>query len=349
MKEIYDACARLLAGGEDVVLATIISRSGSAPRTAGTKMLVRRDGSFTGTIGGGLLEARVLEEAREVFRTGRPVIREFHLTGADAASMDMICGGKLEVFVDFLSAGLPENIQVFKAIGDLLNSRRRTLLATRLPAQTGSSERPCKCLLVQGEQPVGCRLPAGQQEKLLQCGWVRYPQVVPVDGAVFLVEPVSIPGTVYLFGAGHVSQKVAQLASFVDFCTVILDDREEFANRQRFPWADEIIVLESFENALKDLPITRDSYLVIVTRGHQHDLTVLAQALQTGAGYIGMIGSCRKRDAVYQALRERGVTGEQLSRVYSPIGLDINAETPEEIAVSIVAEIIKVRGELMGN
>ncbi|HHW43613.1 MAG TPA: XdhC/CoxF family protein, partial [Desulfotomaculum sp.] len=205
------------------------------------------------------------------------------------------------------------------------------------------------CLLLQEGRPVGCSLPAGRLEPLLRAGGSRYPQLLQVDGDTFLVEPVSSPHTVYLFGAGHVAQKVAWLASFVGFRTVVLDDREEFANRERFPRAEEIIVLDDFEHAMKDLPIGRDSYLVIVTRGHRYDLTVLAQALQTGAGYIGMIGSTGKREAIYRALREAGVTGEQLARVHSPIGLPIGAETPEEIAVSIVAELIKVRGELMNG
>lgn len=349
MKALFETCARLLVEGEDVVMTTIVSQSGSAPRTSGTKMLVRRDGSFVGTIGGGLLEAQVLRLAGEVFQTGRPVIREFNLTGADAASMDMICGGRLEVFVDFLSAAVPENVQIYRTLGGLLHSRQRALLATQLSTRDGCNDRPNKCLLIQGGQPVGCSLPAGRLERLLPDGRSRYPQLVQVDGESFLVEPVSSPGTVYLFGAGHVSQKVARLASFVDFRTVILDDREEFANRQRFPEADDIIVPDDFEQCLKDLPISGDSYLVIVTRGHRYDLTVLAQALQTGAGYIGMIGSSRKREAIYRALRETGVSEEQLARVYSPIGLPIEAETPEEIAVSIVAELIKVRGKLLGG
>ncbi|OAT85776.1 XdhC family aldehyde oxidoreductase maturation factor [Desulfotomaculum copahuensis] len=347
MKGLFDTCTRLLAGGEDVVTATIISRSGSAPRTAGTKMLVRRDGSFAGTIGGGLLEALVLEQAREVFQTGQAVIREFNLTGADAAGMDMICGGRLEVFVDFLSAGDPVNVEIFRTVSDLLRTGQRALLVTGLPSHAGDGARFNRCLLLKDGRQTGCSPDAGLAERLSPVFKSRYPQLVLLNEANFIAEPVNSPGTVYLFGAGHVAQQVARLTAMVDFRTVVLDDREEFANRQRFPLADEIIVPEDFNRCLKDLPISGDSYLVIVTRGHRYDLTVLAQALQTGACYIGMIGSRRKRDAIYRALRETGVTEEQLSGVHSPIGLSIEAETPEEIAVSIVAELIKVRGKLM--
>lgn len=358
MQELYNSCARLLADGEDVVLATIISLSGSAPRTAGTKMLIRaergnvpnNDGSFVGTIGGGLLEAQVLQFARDVFSTGRSVIKEFNLTGADTDSMDMICGGRLKVYIEFLSAQTPENIEIYSAIAELIRSRQKALLATRLPAGDGGDDPPAKCLFTPDGGRIGYTIPPNRQERLLEeAGAARYPVPVQLDGELFLVEPVSSLGTVYLFGAGHVSQQVAMLIGMVGFRTVVLDDREQFANRQRFPRADEVIVLEGFADFLPHLPVSRDSYLVIVTRGHKYDMTVLEQALQTDACYIGMIGSRRKINAIYRTLREKGVTDEQLDRAYSPIGISINAETPEEIAVSIVAQLIKVRSELMNG
>ena len=129
------------------------------------------------------------------------------------------------------------------------------------------------------------------------------------------------------------------------FKTVVLDDRPAFANREVFDSADRIILLDTFEHALQAVELDSQSYVVIVTRGHVHDKTVLAQALRTPAGYIGMIGSRRKRDTIYQALRDEGFTAQDVGRVYSPIGLGIGGETPEEIAVSIVAEMIKVRAE----
>jgi xanthine dehydrogenase accessory factor len=131
----------------------------------------------------------------------------------------------------------------------------------------------------------------------------------------------------------------------MDFFTVVLDDRKEFANRQRFTDADEIVVLPSFETAFESHLFDPDSYIVIVTRGHSHDKTVLAQALQTNAGYIGMIGSRRKRNIIYRKLLDENFSQADIDRVHSPIGLKIGAETPEEIAVSIVAELIQKRAE----
>ncbi|HUW66124.1 MAG TPA: XdhC family protein [Spirochaetia bacterium] len=346
MKELYETCARLLTGGEDVVTATIISQSGSAPRAAGGKMLVRADGSFGGTIGGGLLEAEVLQTAGEVFRTGRAVVREFNLTGADAASTNMICGGRLEVLVGLLSAGDPDNAHICRSIGELLHSRQQGVLLTKLPDPGGDPHPLEQSLLLRDGRQTGFAIPAAWRDDLVQARGLRVACRYGGPENV-LVEPVNSLGTVYIFGAGHVSQKLAVLTSLVDFRTVVLDDRAEFAKRERFPMAEEIIVPESMEDCFDDLSIREDSYVVIVTRGHQHDLTVLSQAIQTDACYIGMIGSARKRQAVYQGLRESGISEERLARVHSPIGLKIGAETPEEIAVSIVAQLIQVRGELL--
>jgi xanthine dehydrogenase accessory factor len=159
-----------------------------------------------------------------------------------------------------------------------------------------------------------------------------------------LLEPIFSEPTVYIFGAGHVSQQLAPLAKRVSFKVVVIDDREMFANRERFPEADEVIVSE-FEKSFDHLNIDECSYIVIVTRGHLYDGFVLEQAVKTNARYIGMIGSRKKIQTLYQNLIKKGISKETLNRVCAPIGLDINSETPEEIAVSIVAELIKVRGE----
>lgn len=167
------------------------------------------------------------------------------------------------------------------------------------------------------------------------------------EGADLLVEATASPGTLFIFGAGHVSQPTARMAADVGFRVVVADDRAAFANRDRFPFADEVLVLDDFETALSGLTLEADSFVVIVTRGHRYDKTVLAQALATPARYVGMIGSRSKRDAIYAALRAEGAGDADIARVHSPIGLSIGAETPEEIAVSIVAELIACRAGTM--
>jgi len=162
------------------------------------------------------------------------------------------------------------------------------------------------------------------------------------DDQRFLVEPLREGGTVYIFGAGHVSQKIAPLSESVGFKTVVLDDRTDFANRERFPEPIEVRVIDSFK-MLPQLEIDDNSYLVILTRGHLFDRHVLEQVLRSGAAYVGMIGSRTKRDLTYDEMVAEGFTREELSRVFCPIGTAIGAETPEELAVSIVGELIKVR------
>jgi xanthine dehydrogenase accessory factor len=155
--------------------------------------------------------------------------------------------------------------------------------------------------------------------------------------------PVGSDGTVYIFGAGHCGEKLARIVHTVGFETVVIDDREEFANAARIPEADEILVPEKLDAPFDSIVFGPDSYIVIVTRGHVHDELVLRRALRTNAGYIGMIGSKNKRETIYRHLTADGFTSSDIERVHSPIGIDIGAETPEEIAVSITAELIKVR------
>ena len=161
---------------------------------------------------------------------------------------------------------------------------------------------------------------------------------------VFL-EPIKPLPALLIFGGGHISFFLARIGKMVDFHITVIDDRTEFANAERFPEANETIA-EDIASVTKRLDVNSASYIVIVTRGHQQDTKVLEWAVRTPAGYIGMIGSKRKIHTAFADLKTKGITQEQLDRVHSPIGLPIGAETPEEIAVSIMAEIIQVRHQL---
>ena len=155
------------------------------------------------------------------------------------------------------------------------------------------------------------------------------------------VEPILPQPMLYIFGGGHVSMAVARIASAGGFGIAVIDDREAFANSARFPMAHEIYT--SYDDAFEKIHPNASSYLVIVTRGHKEDMRVLAWAVRTNARYIGMIGSKRKVISVYKALEKEGYRAEELERVYAPMGLEIGALSPEEIAISIVAELIAVR------
>ncbi len=159
----------------------------------------------------------------------------------------------------------------------------------------------------------------------------------------YIIEPSQTRDTIYIFGAGHVGLQLAKMAHLTEFRTVVVDDRSEFANRERFKNAHSVIVAEDFAKVVDTLNIDANAYIVITTRGHLHDQTVLEAVIKTCAPYIGMIGSRRKRDQIYTNLRNKGISKTSLEQIYSPVGLNINAETPAEIAVSIIGEIIQVR------
>ncbi|HEX2768308.1 MAG TPA: XdhC family protein [Geobacteraceae bacterium] len=313
MIKLLQSICHLLEEGEDLCLTTVIGHSGSTPRSVGTQMVVRRNGAIIGTIGGGLVEFHAQKLAREVFKTGKALTETVEFTGADAAATDqMICGGRMEILLELILAD-PENLNELKELVVALQKGHKGYLIKLLDT-TGAAVRRMDWCLVHNDSLTLGTLPCPA------------PLIASLTGE-----------------AARAKQPVAELASIVDFQTVVVDDRAEFANSERFPRADRVIVVPSYQLSFEGLEIDRESYVVIVTRGHLHDKTVLEQALKSAAGYIGMIGSRRKRDLIYQELLTKGFSQSDLERVHAPIGLAIGAETPEEIAVSIVAELIQVR------
>jgi xanthine dehydrogenase accessory factor len=344
MNLIAETAGRLLDDHQPFVLATIVNREGSAPRTAGTRMIVAAGGRAVGTIGGGLLEARTIAAAAEVLAARRPLLIPFDMTQSELAAMDMICGGRLEVLLEFIDPGSPTGV-VFKGWGDVQRSQDHCLLMTVIRF-AGEKVAAVSHGLLKNDHVVYGNLPFGAAtiESLARnySGSVRM-QTVALGESLVLIDPVLPQETVFLFGAGHVAQPTARLAAIAGFRVRVVDDRADFANAERFPEAEEVRVVTDFDSASNGLAIDRGAFVVILTRGHLHDKTVLMQALRTEAAYIGMIGSRRKRDHIFNALLKQGFTQADLERVHSPIGIDIGAETPEEIALSIVAELVHVR------
>jgi len=334
------------------VLATIIKQAGPTPRGIGTKCLILSDGSLEGTIGGGILEARTVAEAQKVFDTHLPVRLEFSLKGADVTDTDMLCGGDVEIILEPVSPKNKTHLSIFEKAVQVTDQGGAGLVATVIdPDKWRHGDIP-KLFMEKNGPTTGSWGGSGRLEKILSKEMERIldsgqPTVLTLQdeaGHPFqtFVEPVLSDAVLYIFGAGHVSRQIVPFAGRVGFQVVVVDDRPEFLDIQAFPDAAEVLQL-SLESAVEKLPIGESSFVVIVTRGHLHDKIVLAQALRTNARYIGMIGSTRKRDIIYTQLLEEGYTQADLARVHSPIGLAIGAETPQEIAVSIVAELIQVR------
>jgi len=252
--DLYDEIVRLRKLGQKCAVATIVQVNGSIPSFESAKILVREDGSFMGTVGGGCVEAEVWNAAREVIETEKPRHLSFSL-GQDAAYDEgLICGGQLNIFV----------------------------------------------------------------------------------------EPVIPQPRAFIFGGGHVSKGISKIATLAGFSTSIIDNRQAFANAERFPEA-EATYAEEYEDVFSTLPVNSSSYIIIVTRGHRDDMRVLRWAVNTPARYIAMIGSKRKTISVVQELEKEGIPREAFDKVFAPMGLEIGAELPEEIAISVVAEMIAVR------
>jgi len=343
VKDVVDAIRGALAAGEAVAVASIFVQEGSAPRSAGTKMVVRRDGSFAGTVGGGVLEARVLGTVPEVLRSGGAVLLAFDLTKSDVATMDMICGGRLRVLVERVDP-TDDDRRVFDRLADRLDQGRGAVLVTAIGAEGEGPWPTDRCLLGDGEAVGGLSLGAGVAAEVARATeGAKAPSLIAAGGRRLFVELVPAVATVYFFGGGHVTGETEALARRVGFRTRVFDDRPEFATRERFPEALDVRVVPGFEGVFEGCPPDRNSYVVIITRGHSFDRVVLEQALATQAGYVGMIGSQHKKRAIYAALREQGVRQEDLDRVHCPVGIEIEAETPAEIAVSIVGELIRER------
>jgi xanthine dehydrogenase accessory factor len=253
-QEIIKAAARCAEENIPAALATVVETTGSTPGRVGAKMLVFADGKIMGTVGGGGLEAAVIEEARHAIKSGRPRLSGYSLTPEQAGGLGMVCGGKATVYI----------------------------------------------------------------------------------------EPVLPKPHLVIAGGGHIAKEIYWLAKRLNFEVSVIDDREEFANKERFPDADRLVVSDIAET-LRSLPVHAQTYIAIVTRGHKYDEEALHAVLGTPAAYIGMIGSRRKIKTVYSSLENKGVDPELLKQVYAPIGLDLGGNEPAEIALAIMAQILQVQ------
>ncbi|MEN6410590.1 MAG: XdhC family aldehyde oxidoreductase maturation factor [Anaerolineaceae bacterium] len=340
---IEEEMQKLSDQGESFALATILMRNGSAPRSTGAKMLVRKDGTIAGTVGGGILEARVQELAARVIQDHRATIQNYKFSGKDASTMDAICGGQVDVLVEWIDATDPHLAALIHGMHVAREQHRKAWLVTVVSEETFATAHA----LVQPDGTVLGTLPSALTFETVR--ETRLPRGIETSGLQIMIEPINISGSAYIFGAGHVGRSLAEFTKAVGFWTVVLDDRAEYANDERFPTADEVVVLDSYDHLLDKFTFDRDSFVVIVTRGHMNDRAVLAQILKSDAGYVGMIGSRRKCGLVFDALRQEGFTEADIQRVYAPIGVAIDAETPEEIGISIVAEMIQARARLQKN
>jgi len=330
MKQLFHTLRDALRRGEDAVLVTIVASSGSAPRGTGARMLVTPRGRLCGTIGGGAVEYRSEQIAAEILRTKRSRQESFRLFKNDVADLGMVCGGAVDVYFRYIPAGDADVLALIDRCDGIFDALEPSWFITEL---TGGG------LSVFGRTQglLGDPVP----QSVLDALGTR-PCQCEVEGKIYYCEKLLQPGRVYIFGGGHVAQALAPALIAADFPCVVLDDRPDFLRPELFGGAQtRKIDPEDISDVIAELGPY--DYVCIMTRGHKDDMAVQRQVMRSPVRYIGVIGSAKKQRTVKEKILELGYAESEFEKVVSPIGLDIGAETPAELAVSITAQLIMVR------
>jgi xanthine dehydrogenase accessory factor len=327
--------------GERVARATVIRVIGSAPRPVGARMIVSSGGRRAGSVSGGCVETTVYEELMEVLAGGPPRKLHFGITEDMIWDVGLACGGTIDVFCQELDPAL------VAAVGDHLESGAPFALATVIAGKQSLGQ----TALVTREGTVlgldDARVVATAQEMLVaRAGAGAVHQVTP-EIEVF-VEPFLPPPVLVIIGGVHVAIPLTRFAKELGFYAIVADPRAKFANRERFPEADEVL-LEWPDEALAHLEVDDATYIVLLTHDPKIDEPTLAAALKTEAAYIGAIGSRKTHAERFERMAQWGVTAQELRRVYAPIGLDLGGRTPEETALAIIAEVVAAKNGRSGR
>ncbi len=348
MQEVFSEAVQLLGKGDQVVVATVVRTKGSTPQKPGAKLLVRKDGSGVGTLGGGCVEGDIWYAAQQLLKSGGDVeYREYALNEELAAEDGLVCGGTMYFLIDPIYRP-EEYLPYAQEIDSAYKGGTPVSIASLIKPAEGSDTSIGAKLFIHENGATEGTLGSTELDReavkkaygLMVHGRNEY--VTSEHGAEYFVEAYTTPPQLVVCGGGHVSKAIAPLAKSLGFRLFVTDDRAEFVSEERFPEADERVEATP-EEALPKLPINANTFIVIATRGHRYDNVALEAALRTPAQYVGLLGSLRKTILIYEDLLRNGVPVERVKEVRSPIGLDVHARTPEEIAVSIMAEALMFR------
>lgn len=349
MQDILKTLDTAICNGQSFAYTALVETRGSTPQKAGASMLVFPDGSQAGTLGGGCVEAEVKQRALKLLDEGRREILTFQLDSDYGWDDGLICGGRMTMLIDPVSP--LEDHSYFQRLREMHFSGQGCTEAIVFDPELAfaSGEKGIagdRYLLDRTGEVVSMR--AGQEPPSALAANLKplanRPRPYVKQGISFL--PRLQRCRLVIVGAGHVGQKVAELAADADFDVWVIDDRETYCNTERFPKAKRLIV-DSIDVALKNLTIDPDTFCIIVTRGHNHDEEALFHLAESPGRYIGMIGSKRKIKLIFEDLLAEGISREALVKVHAPLGFDIGSQTVPEIAISIVAELIACRN--LGN
>jgi xanthine dehydrogenase accessory factor len=341
MRDVVRHLIQALEQDRELILCQVVETKGSTPQKAGALMVIDPGGGQIGTLGGGCVENEVKLKAIRQIGGSAAAVHSFVLDHDYAWADGLICGGRMMVITQPVRGRAP--LAYFRALDHAIELGQGFTEAVVVGDQQS------------GSPPVGSRFlldaEGRSQGSLLEC-------LVPDGLTASLVPPIDRPKPLLrggiailprwprirliIVGAGHVGHAVAGLAAQTDFDVWIVDDRHQYANRERFPAAQRVLV-GPIEDVLASLEITPRDFVLIVTRGHGHDQEALFHMAPTAASYVGLIGSRRKIRLILENLREAGLAAEHLERVTAPVGLDIGSQSVPEIAISIVAQLIARR------
>jgi xanthine dehydrogenase accessory factor len=334
---MFTSVAETLERGGAAVLTTVIDSDGSAPRKSGSVMAVFEGGASSGTVGGGALEYEAQGAARDILGRHLSNTVEYSLASNELGDICMVCGGDVTVHYHYLEPD-KQNAGLFRLLADAATRDEDNWVVYRI-----SEGGPTEISFCDGQSLRYAEVTRFDEIRRL----LGRSCVLTEGDPRYYVLPLSSAGRVFVFGGGHVAQEVVPALSRVDFRCVVFEDRDEYARPELFPDASSV-VLGDFTRIAEKLTIGAADYAVVLTRGHKADFEVLRQVLPMNASYTGCIGSKRKTEFIKRRLRESGISEDDIARVRSPIGLEIGAETPAEIAVSIAAELILHRARLPG-
>ena len=354
MKELRDILAALAAlrdRGEAAALATITSVRGSTYRREGARLLIRGDGTTVGSISGGCLEGDVAEAARDVLQTGQPRVLNYDLTADDDAvwGLGLGCNGMIEVFVEPVHA--EEDAALVRQLQDTVDRRRTAALATVTASPSAQIPLGRRLFVPEdgevrgslGDPSLDAAAVAASRRQVAAGKSAKVPMAMPGGQGELFVEVMKPPLPLLVCGAGHDVLTLVRLAHEMGWWVMVSDSRPAYATRDRFPQADEVFLAQD-----RDVPevarIDKHTFVVVMTHNFLHDQELLRGLLRTAARYIGLLGPRARTEKLFAELAKDGVALDdgQRARLYGPVGLDTGADSPEEIALSILAEILAV-------
>jgi len=340
MKDILALIEGWQAQGEQVAVATVIRVAGSAPRPVGARMIVSSAGRMAGSVSGGCIETAVHGEMMDLLGGGAPRMLRFGISDDMIWDVGLSCGGTIDVLVQGLEPALVAAFRLAVECGQAVG------LATVVKGSGAVGETTLVGTDGWVLGPDDPRIVATMQQRLADRQRAGAVQAIDDQTEVFL-ESFLPPPELYIIGGVHVAIPLSRFAKELGFRVVVIDPRGRFANCERFPEADEILV-EWPDEALSHLPVGGATYIVLLTHDPKIDEPALAAALKAGAAYIGAVGSRKTHADRAERMAKWGVTAEELQRVYAPIGLDLGGSTPEETALSIMAEVVAVKNGRSG-